>query len=353
LESESPEAGTNSGREESAPNDAALRRATTPYQRSGTARGLFQIATSFGGLFATCALMYVLYGISFWLVLIPAPLAAAFLVRVFIIQHDCGHNSFFGSRLANTVTGFACSMITVTPFLSWRRQHAAHHGIWNDLDRRESGADIYSSLLTLKEYQALSSWGRRWYRLSRHPIFANLVLPPLIFLFLYRLPFDMPRSWRLERVFVHLTTLALAGIVVGLSFAVGFKAVLAVQLPVIVLATFMGVWLFSIQHRGEYVRWARHDRWSATSAALEGTTFLRLPAILQWFTGNIGFHHVHHLNPRVPNYRLQACHTALSQQHTAPEMTLGQGFSALRYILWDEERGAMLTAAGARKLTTE
>ena len=345
MESKPSNAETNFGRGKPAPSDAALRHVTVPFQHPGTARGLFQIATSFGGFFTTCALMYVLFGISFWLALVPAPLAAAFLVRIFIIQHDCGHNSFFGSRMANTVTGFACSLLTVTPYLSWRRQHAAHHGIWNNLDRRESEADLYSSLLTLKEYQALSRTRRGLYRLSRHPLFANLLLPPLIFLVLYRLPYDVPRSWRLEHLFIHLTTLALAGIAIGLAFAFGFWAVLAVQLPVIALAALIGVWLFSIQHRGEHVRWDRHDQWNATSAALEGTTFLRLPAILQWFTGSIGFHHVHHLNPRIPNYRLQACHVALSQQHAAPEMTLRQGVSSLRYILWDEERGTMVTTA--------
>jgi omega-6 fatty acid desaturase (delta-12 desaturase) len=345
LNSKSEQAGSRSGVEQPALDGAALRRATTPFQRSGTARGLFQLATSFGGLFATYALMYVLYGVSVWLALIPAPLAAAFLVRVFIIQHDCGHNSFFGSRLANTVTGFACSMITVTPFLSWRRQHAAHHGIWNDLDRRQSGADIYSSCMTLKEYQALPRRARAWYRILRHPIVANVLLPPFIFLVLYRPPFDMPRTWRRERLFVHLTTLALAAVITGLGFTIGFGAVLTVQLPVLVLATLIGVWLFSVQHRGEHVRWIPHDQWDATSAALEGTTFLRLPVVLQWFTGNIGFHHVHHLNPRVPNYRLQACHETINVLRPVPEVSLIDGLSALRFVLWDEARGTMITTA--------
>lgn len=345
MESTSTQAGIHPGPEDVAQTHASLRHATTPFQRSGTARGLLQLATSFGGLFATCALMYVLYGFSIWLALIPAPLAAAFLVRVFIIQHDCGHNSFFSSRLANTATGFACSLLTVTPFLSWRRQHAAHHGIWNDLDRRQSGADIYSSCMTLKEYQALPRRGRVMYRISRHPVVANLLLPPFIFLVLYRLPFDMPRSWRRERLFVHLTTLALAGVIAGLGFMIGFDAVLAIQLPVLVLATLIGVWLFSVQHRGEHVRWIPHDQWDATSAALEGTTFLRLPAILQWFTGNIGFHHVHHLNPRVPNYRLQACHETINVLRPVPEISLTDGLTALRFVLWDEARGTMITTA--------
>jgi len=287
--------------------------------------------------------MHAVAGLSYWLALLLAPLAAGFLVRVFIIQHDCGHHAFFRSRRANDIVGAACSLLTLTPYASWRRQHAGHHGVWNDLDRRQSGADIYSSCLTVDEYAALGPWERRWYRITRHPLVANVLLPPLVFVLLYRLPFDMPRSWKRERRMVHATTLALVALLGGLGMFLGFGRLAAVQLPVTGLAAIAGVWLFSVQHRGERTIWVRHAAWDPTSAALQGSTYLQLPRILQWFTGNIGFHHVHHLNPRVPNYRLQACHERIAQRCTVPKLSFRDGLRALRLAVWDEERARMVT----------
>ncbi|MEQ8696611.1 MAG: fatty acid desaturase [Bauldia litoralis] len=327
-----------------------LRRETGRFHTPILSRSLFQIATSFGGFFATCAAMYWLAGISLWLPLALAPLAAGFLVRIFIIQHDCGHGSFFVSRRANEWLGMACSVLTMTPFASWRRQHAGHHGVWNDLDRRESGADIYSFCLTVEEYRQLGVWGRFWYRATRHPVVANVVLPPLIFMVLYRLPFDMPKTWRRERMQVHLTSLAILGLLTGLALLIGLWPVLVVQLPVMMLAAIYGVWLFSVQHRGEQTRWARNKDWDPAVAALHGSSYLGLPAVLQWFTGNIGFHHVHHMNPRVPNYRLQECHDRLAGMHAAPRMSLWQGMKALRFTLWDEAGNRMVRAGDVRLL---
>jgi omega-6 fatty acid desaturase (delta-12 desaturase) len=326
---------------------ANIRREVARFQVPVLWRSLLQIATSFGGFFATCAAMYALGDISYWIALALAPLAASFLVRIFIIQHDAGHLSFFRSRGANHVIGVVCSLLTLTPYAPWRRQHAGHHAIWNDLDRRQSGADIYSSCLTVAEYRALSPWRRRWYGVTRHPLVSNVLLPPLIFLLLYRLPFDMPKSWRHERRAVHLTSLALVVILGGLGLWIGFGRVAAVQLPVLVLASIIGVWLFSVQHRGATTRWAGRDEWDATAAALESSTFLRLPAVLQWFTGNIGFHHVHHLNPRVPNYRLQECHESSARLRDVPGLSFWAGLSALRFVLWDEDRRMMVTVREA------
>jgi omega-6 fatty acid desaturase (delta-12 desaturase) len=287
--------------------------------------------------------MHLAMDLSYWLALALAPLAAGFLVRIFIIQHDCGHLSFFRSRRANDICGLACSLLTLTPYQSWRRQHASHHRIWNDLDCRQSGADIYSSCLTVTEYWALSMWARRWYRLTRHPLVANILLPPLIFTLLYRLPFDMPKSWRQERRGVHLTTLAVAAGLSGLGGLLGYDRLIAVQLPVLILAAIVGVWLFSVQHRNERTRWVRHEMWDPTSAALRSSTYLRLPAILQWFTGNIGFHHVHHLNPRVPNYRLQECHERIAALCDTPTLSLWAALRAIQFVLWDEDREKMVT----------
>src|SRR5216683_8378931 len=226
-------------------------------------------------------------------------------------QHDCGHGSFFRSRWANELIGSLCSLMTLTPYAFWRRQHARHHGSWNNLDRRAaSGLDIYSSCLTVAEYRALGRWRRRLVRLANHPIVANLLLPPLVFVILYRVPFDAAKGWRHERLGVYLTNLALADFIGGLGLAVGYGRVAAVQLPIMVIASIVGVWLFSIQHRFEHAQWMPDASWSFAVASLGGTSYLRLPRLLQWFTGNIGFHHVHHVDPRIPNYRLEECHNA-------------------------------------------
>lgn len=326
---------------------ANLRRDARHFQAPRLGMSLFQALTSFGGFFLTCAAMYLLYDVSYWLSLALTPLAAGFLVRIFIIQHDCGHLSFFRGRRANEMLGFACSLLTLTPFASWRQQHAGHHGVWNDLDRRQSGADIYSSCLTVAEYRALSPLRRSCYRTTRHPWVANILLPPLVFLGLYRIPFDTPRAWRHERRAVYVTDAALVAVFAGLGMLLGFGEVAAVQLPIMVFASIIGVWLFSVQHRGKKTQWARHDDWDAVSASLRGSTYLRLPAVLQWFTGNIGYHHVHHLNPRIPNYRLRECHESIPALRDVPSLSLWDGLRATRFVLWDEAAGRMITFSEA------
>lgn len=298
--------------------------------------------TSFGGFFCACAAMYLTLDVSYWITPAPALVAAGFLVRIFIIQHDCGHGSFFSSRRANDALGMLCSLLTFTPYAAWRRQHAGHHGTWNNLDRRLSGVDMYSSCLTVKEYEALSPWHRRWYRVTRHPLVANIIVPPLIFLVLYRVPFDTPKAWRRERRAVYVTDLVLVAAISGLGLLVGFGAVAAVQLPVIVLASIIGVWLFSVQHRFEHTSWRRKSEWRFSDAALLGSSHLRLPRLLRWFTGNIGLHHIHHLNPRIPNYRLQDCHDSNPALQMAPTLTLWGSLTQGRFALWDEERERMV-----------
>ena len=332
--------------------ETSLRREVALFQAAILGKSLSQVTTSFGGFFGTCAAMYAVIDASYWMTLALEPLAAGFLVRIFIIQHDCGHLSFFRARRANYIVGLACSLLTLTPYASWRRQHAGHHGVWNDLDRRQSGADIYSSCLTVAEYRALSLRARWWYRMTRHPLVANILLPPFIFILLYRLPFDMPKSWRQERCAVHLTTLAVVATLGGLTLTLSYQHVAAVQVPVSLLASIIGVWLFSVQHRGERTRWTRHDAWDPTSAALQSSTYLHLPGLLQWFTGNIGFHHVHHLNPRVPNYRLQECHDWIAVHCDVPKLSFWESLRALRFVLWDEDRDKMATfREGARGAT--
>jgi len=321
------------------------------FQTPILARSLIQVLTSFGGFLATCAAMYCSIPVSFWIALPLSVLAAGFLVRIFIIQHDCGHGSFFKSRRANNLIGVLCSLMTLTPYAFWRRQHARHHGSWNNLDRRAaSGLDIYSSCMTVAEYRA-QPWLRRWaVRLLNHPIVANLLLPPFVFIILYRTPFDAAKGWRRERYAVYLTNLGLGALIWGLGVAVGFDRVAEVHLPIMIMASIAGVWLFSVQHRFEHALWTSDDRWSFTAASLRSTSYLRLPRILQWFTGNIGFHHVHHLNPRIPNYRLEECHNSNSLLNSVPKLTLRSALKGLQYSLWDSERECMVSFRSAGRI---
>ncbi len=292
--------------------------------------------------------MYFSLSESYALTLGLSVLAAGLLVRIFIIQHDCGHGAFFRSKWANHVTGSLCGLMTLTPYAHWRRQHAGHHDMWNNLDRRESGVDIYSTCLTVEEYKARSPKARFWYRIGRNPIVTLVLLPPLIFLLLYRVPFDTPKGWAWERFSVHATNASVIAIILLMGWAVGFGAVAMVQLPVMVIASMIGVWLFSVQHRFENVAWLRGPAWSVHAAALRGSSYLRLPRVLQWFTGNIGFHHVHHLNARIPNYRLAACHAEMPDKAAIPTLTLGAALRSHRFSLWDEARGKMVTFQAAR-----
>ncbi len=328
---------------EAGPDRQALRTALARFQAPSLRRSLWQLASTGGAYAALLALMYLSLDVSPWLTLALTVPAAGLVVRLFIIQHDCGHEAYFRSRRANAAVGWLCSLATFTPYANWRRQHAGHHAIWNNLDQRHTGADMYSSCLTVQEYQALTPRRQWFYRAARHPLVAQLLVPPLVFLLLYRVPFDTPRSWRKERRSVYLTNLAIGGILAGLMLLLGAGPVLLVQGPTIVVASIVGVWLFSVQHRFEDSLWARQPSWTAVAASLHGSSWLALPRLLQWFTGNIGFHHVHHLLPRVPNYRLQACHEAdPAFAANVTRLTLFEAFKAPSYALWDEALGRMV-----------
>jgi omega-6 fatty acid desaturase (delta-12 desaturase) len=318
------------------------RQALAEFQTPSLSRSLLEAAMSFGGFIAVCAAMYLTIGISVWIAMPLALLAAGFLVRIFIIQHDCGHGSFFRSRQANRLVGWACSIITLAPYASWRRHHAGHHRMWNNLDRRGMGVDIYSSCMTVAEYRALSRFHRFLYRSVRNPLIQNLVLPPLVFLVLYRLPFDTDKTWSRERWGIQLTNIAIVGVVGGGALLFGWEVAL-VQLPIMILASIIGVWLFSVQHRFENSYWARQENWTPEQASIRGSSHLMLPKLLQWFTGNIGLHHIHHLNTRIPNYRLQNCHDSSPAMQCAPVLTFWQAIGQSRFALWDEARLKMVS----------
>jgi acyl-lipid omega-6 desaturase (Delta-12 desaturase) len=275
--------------------------------------------------------------VSYWVMLPIAILAAAFLARIFIIFHDCGHASFFKSKGANNVTGVVAGLLNLTPYRHWRWQHALHHGTAGDLDRRGSG-DIWT--LTVQEYLQSTRWRRFAYRLARNPIVLFVIAPLYVFVVHHR--FAVPTAPTRERQSVHRTNWALLGLTLVMSAAIGLRTFLLIQLTVSALAGALGLWLFYVQHQFEGAYWVRSEEWNYTAAALQGSSFYKLPRILQWFTGNIGFHHIHHLSPRIPNYHLQRCHEADPFFKTIKPVTLLQSFKALKYRLWDEQRNVFV-----------
>lgn len=319
-----------------------LMTALAPFGTPSTRRATWQVASTVLAYLALTALAYGVVPLSPWLALPLAVPAGGLVVRLFAIQHDCGHGSLFRSRRMNDRIGRLCSLLTFTPYAFWRRQHANHHASFNNLDRREPGIDLYTACATLAEYRAMPPVRRLLYRAIRHPVLTQLVLPPLVFLLVYRVPFDAPRDWTRERRSVWLTNLSLAAALACLAVAFSPSTVALVQLPPIAVASIVGVWLFSVQHRFEGSMWEREGGWSHVAASLEGTSFLKLPRVLQWFSGNIGFHHIHHLSSRVPNYRLQECHEARAELHPVTTLTLREALFAPLYALWDEEGGRMV-----------
>jgi len=278
------------------------------------------------------AMVYAL-AVSYWLMLPLAMVAAGFLARIFIIFHDCGHASFFKSKRANQVTGTIAAFLNLTPYRHWRWQHAVHHGTSGDLDRRGSG-DIWT--LTVQEYLECTRWQRLAYRLARNPVVLFLIAPLYVFVIHHR--FTASGAPARERRSVRRTNCALLAVAILMSVVIGWKSFLLIQLTVSAFAGTLGLWLFYVQHQFEGAYWARGKDWNYTTAALRGSSFYRLPKILQWFTGNIGFHHIHHLSPRIANYHLEQCHEADPYFQNIKPVTLLASFKSLTFRLWDEQR---------------
>jgi omega-6 fatty acid desaturase (delta-12 desaturase) len=303
------------------------------YQKPALWAGLWQVANTLIPYAALWYLMYLSLAVSWWLALPLAVLAGGFLVRVFIISHDCGHRSFFGSARANDFLGFITGVLTFTPYYHWRWEHAIHHATSGDLDRRGTG-DVWT--LTVQEYLEASRWKRFAYRLARNPVILFGVAP--LFLFLIKQRFPAAEAGRRERHSVAWTNLALVGLAAGLSWVLGLKAYLLLQLVVLMVAGSVGVWLFYVQHQFDGVYWERNEAWDYRTAALKGSSFYKLPKVLQWFSGNIGFHHIHHLSPRIPNYHLEKCHRAEPLFHAVKPVTLLSSLKSFTFRLWDERR---------------
>jgi omega-6 fatty acid desaturase (delta-12 desaturase) len=303
------------------------------FQEPSLKGSLWQLANSLVPYLALWALMIQSVHRSYPLTLLLAVLASGFLVRIFIIFHDCGHGSFFRSRRLSDAVGFLTGLLTLTPYREWWHTHALHHAQAGNLDRRGSG-DIWT--MTVDEYQNASLGRRIRYFLARQPLLMLTVGPILVFVIQNR--FASRTSRRAQRRAVVLTNLALAAVVSTLCLTIGWKAYLVIHLPIIVIAGAGGIWLFYVQHQFEHTYWSPDRDWRFLDAALKGSSFYRLPRLLQWFSGNIGFHHVHHLSPKIPNYRLESCHRAFPALQRAPELTLRASLGTGRLHLWDERR---------------
>jgi omega-6 fatty acid desaturase (delta-12 desaturase) len=312
------------------------------YRQPNTPRSIFEIAVSFIPLAALWVLAWWMYALGFWwLSLLIAIPASGFLVRLFMIQHDCGHGAFFRHRLANDWIGRALGVLTFTPYDFWRATHAEHHATSGNLDRRGIG-DL--DTLTVREYLAMPWHGRLRYRLYRHPLVLFGLGPAYLFLIQHRLPVGLMRGagWR-PWVSTMATNLAIAVIAATLMWFIGVGAFLLVHLPITLLAASIGVWLFYIQHQFESTQWEYERDWNQHEAALYGSSYYELPFVLRWFTANIGVHHVHHLCARIPFYRLQRALRDYPELRGVSRLTLMQSFRCVQLRLWDESQRRMVS----------
>jgi omega-6 fatty acid desaturase (delta-12 desaturase) len=317
--------------------------ALDPYTKPRVGRSAFDLATSVLPYLALLAAMIYLERVSVALALVLAVPAAGFLVRVFIVFHDCTHGSFARSRRANDVIGGLLGLLVWMPFRGWQHEHAVHHATAGDLERRGIG-DI--TTLTVAEYRALPVLGRLRYRLFRNPV-VMFGLGWLLVMVVK--PRFVPRGSRPKvRNSVLKTDAAIALCTAGLCLALGWRTYLIAQGAIFFVAGAVGIWLFYVQHQFEHTSWQDHEDWRYEEAALVGSSYLRLPRVLQFFTGNIGFHHVHHLSVRIPNYNLESAHESTERLRTVPVLTIRDGLRATRLKLWDEERRRLVTFREAR-----
>ncbi|HEX3805742.1 MAG TPA: fatty acid desaturase [Gaiellaceae bacterium] len=316
---------------------ASVVRVLDPYAEPRLRRSLADLATSVLPYLALLVAMYFALRLSIVLTLLLAVPTAGFMIRTFIVFHDCAHGSFLRTKRGNELLGAVVGVLVWLPFRSWRHEHAVHHATSGDLDRRGVG-DI--TTLTIAEYLERPWWSRLGYRLFRNPIvmfgfgwLLVLVLKPRF----------VPRSARPRiRNSILGTDLALALVIAGLWYAVGWRDLVLVLAPVLVIAGAAGIWLFYVQHQFEDAYWQTNESWRYDDAALQGSSYLKLPRVLQFFTGNIGFHHVHHLSARIPNYNLQIAHDQNEQLQAVPQLSIRDGLRATRLKLWDEQQGRLV-----------
>ena len=306
-----------------------------PYKRPTLWRSLYQLANTAVPFAMLWIVMLWSLSVSYWITLVLSVPAALLVMRMFIFQHDCGHQSFFKSRRANDILGSLIGVLTLVPYHYWRRTHAIHHATSGNLDQRSFG-DI--DTLTVREYLGLSKFKRLLYRLYRHPFVLLVVGPTYQFIFKHRYPADAPRSWKREWASVHRTNFGLLAVLTLMWLTVGIDRFLLVQLPITLIAGSLGVFLFYVQHQYEDTYWRYRERWDYYAAGLEGSSHHVLPKVFQWLTGNIGLHHVHHLSSRIPNYNLQRCFDENPKLHDVTQLKFWDSVKTLWMTLWDEDQ---------------
>lgn len=331
------------------PKTRDLTRVLAPYRAPNPARSLIELAITAGPLALLWFLMWATLDLGYWLSLLLAVPAAGFLVRLFMIQHDCGHGAFFHHRSANDWVGRLIGVLTLTPYDFWRRTHAVHHATSGNLDRRGMG-DI--DTLTVHEYLALPRWARLRYRVYRHPIIMFGLGPAYLFIVQHRLPVGLMRSgWR-PWLSAMATNVAIAALVAPMIWLVGVGPFLLVHLPIVLLAASVGVWLFYVQHQFENTAWAYDGAWNLQEAALHGSSHYALPRLLRWFTANIGVHHIHHLCSRIPCYRLPLVLRDHPELEGIGRLTLLQSLGCVRLVLWDEGQCRLVSFREVHQLCT-
>lgn len=313
-------------------DNLAWKEIVAKYQEPAIGRSVWQMLNTLVPYAALWYLMYLSLPVSYWLVVPLAILAAGFLVRVFIIHHDCGHGSYFKSRKANDIWGYITGVLTFTPYYLWRWEHAVHHAGSGDLDRRGKGG-VW--MLTVQDYLEASRGKRFAYRLVRNPVVLFVIAPLVLFLIKHRFP--LTKAGNRERHSVYWTNLGILAMAVAMSAIFSIKAYLLIQVAIVAVAGSAGIWLFYVQHQFEGVYWERAEKWDHVTASLQGSSFYKLPKVLQWFSGNIGFHHIHHLSARIPNYNLERCHKAEPLFQTVKPITLFSSSKSFTFRLWDEQ----------------
>ena len=337
----------NSGKKRKKKSVSEWKALVAEFQKPHAGRAWWQVFNTLGSITGIWVGLYFIQramvpgGIptptGWWATVLLSALAGLLVVRAFIIFHDCGHGSFLSSKRANNVLGFITGLVTFTPFYQWRWEHAIHHSTTGDLSRRGVG-DIWT--LTVKEYLDSTRWKRFTYRLARNPFILFLIAPLFLFLVIQRFP--NPKAKQREKKSVWIMNFAILAMSAGLISIFGFLPWLIIQLTMMTVAGTCGVWLFYVQHQFEDAYWVKGDEWDFTTAAMEGSSFYKLPKLLQWFSGNIGFHHVHHLNPMIPNYNLERCHCSDPYFEKVPPMNILTSLKSINYRLWDEEANKMI-----------
>jgi omega-6 fatty acid desaturase (delta-12 desaturase) len=317
------------------------------YAHAETWRSTWQIFNSLLPFFGLWYLMYRSLEVGYWLTLLLAVPTAGFMVRTFIIFHDCCHASFFRTVKANDRLGFVLGVLMLTPYQEWKHDHAIHHATAGDLDRRGVG-DVYT--MTVQEYIAAPWYKKVGYRIMRSPMIMFTIGSFLVFTITHR--FWRPGAGRRERNSVIWTNIAIAAVIGWIMLEIGWQAFLLVQIPILLLATSAGVWMFYIQHNFYPSYWERHTDWDFFTASMRGSSYYKLPKVLQWFTGNIGFHHIHHLSPKIPNYKLEQCLKENPVFQVEP-LTIRKSLKSLFYRLWDEKEKMMVGWGALKKYQAE